>query len=177
MAFPATTRATDGTTSTQKPLFGLAIEDLREVMAQFNEKPYRAVQLDDALHRQRVESLDAVTSLSTELRAQMAAEGYVVGLPEIVQTARSVDGTERYLVRLSDGETVETVWMPGGDGGERGDGSAAAAEEEQEEAIAGSEAGSETESKADSVAASEYKRATICVSSQVGCAVNCQFCL
>jgi|SRR5882757_5259648 len=167
MAFPATTRATDGTTSTQKPLFGLAIEDLREVMAQFNEKPYRAVQLDDALHRQRVESLDAVTSLSTELRAQMAAEGYVVGLPEIVQTARSVDGTERYLVRLSDGETVETVWMPGGDGGERGDGSAAAAEEEQEEATA----------EADSVPASEYKRATICVSSQVGCAVNCQFCL
>ena len=154
-------------TSVQKPLFGLAIEDLREVMAQFNEKPYRAVQLDDALHKQRVESLDAITSLSAELRAQMAAEGYVVGLPEIVQTARSVDGTERYLVRLSDGETVETVWMPGGDGGERGDGSAAAAEEEQEEATA----------EADSVPASEYKRATICVSSQVGCAVNCQFCL
>ena len=54
------------------------------------------------------------------------------GLPELVQTAKSVDGTERYLVRLADGETVETVWMPGGDGGERGDGSEAANEEEGE---------------------------------------------
>src|SRR6201999_356490 len=101
MDFSATTRVADGATTLRKPLFGLAIEDLREVMAQFNEKPYRAVQLDDALHRQRVESLDEITSLSAELRARMTSEGYVVGLPEIVQTARSVDGTERYLVRLS----------------------------------------------------------------------------
>ena len=35
-------------------------------------------------------------------------------------------------MRLADGETVETVWMPGGDGGERGDGSEAASEEEGE---------------------------------------------
>jgi 23S rRNA (adenine2503-C2)-methyltransferase len=57
-----------------------------------------------------------------------------------------VDGTERYLIGLSDGQTVETVWMPGGDGAERGD-------------------------------LEDGQRATICVSSQVGCAVNCQFCL
>ena len=89
-----------------------------------------------------------------------------MGLPEIVQTAKSVDGTERYLVRLADGETVETVWMPGGDGGERGDGSEAASEEEGEDA----EQGTRNREQG-------YKRATICVSSQVGCAVNCQFCL
>ena len=64
-----------------------------------------------------------------------------------------MDGTERYLVAGQDGQTVETVWMPGGDGGEQGDGSG------HEAASAGSQ------------------RATICVSSQVGCAVNCQFCL
>src|SRR2546427_972314 len=49
-----------------------------------------------------------------------------------------------------DGQSVETVWMPEGDGGERGDGSEA-------------ERG--------------WDRATICVSSQVGCAVDCQFCM
>ena len=67
-----------------------------------------------------------------------------MGLPEIVQTAKSVDGTERYLMRMADGETVETVWMPDGDGGERGDGSEAAAEEDgevvgAEEAVAGTQ--------------------------------------
>ena len=72
-------------------------------------------------------ALDEVTTLPVELRERMAAEGFVVGLPEIVQAAKSVDGTERYLMRMFDGETVETVWMPDGDGGERGDGSEAAA--------------------------------------------------
>ncbi len=125
-------------------------------MAGFGQKRYRAVQLHDALYKQRITSLDAVTALPADLRQQMADAGYGVGLPELVQTARSIDGTERYLVRMDDGETVETVWMPDGDGGERGDGSEAAAEEES---------------------AGSYRRATICVSSQVGCAVNCQFCL
>ena len=64
---------------------------------------------------------------------------------------QSIDGTIRYLIAMADGETVETVWMPEGDDGETGD---------------GTEAGD-----------SDWHRATICVSSQVGCAVNCQFCL
>jgi 23S rRNA (adenine2503-C2)-methyltransferase len=80
----------------------------------------------------------------------MIEGGYRVGLPRIVEAFRSIDGTERYLIAGTDGQTVETVWMPDGDGGEAGD---------------GSEAGT------------DLRRATICVSSQIGCAVNCQFCL
>ena len=140
----------------ERALFGLDLPELTELMAGFGQKRYRAVQLHDALYKLRVASLDEVTVLPAALRHEMAVAGWQVGLPELVQTARSVDGTERYLVRMADGETVETVWMPDGDGGERGDGSDAGAEEE----LAGS-----------------YRRATICVSSQVGCAVNCQFCL
>jgi 23S rRNA (adenine2503-C2)-methyltransferase len=134
-------------------------------MERFGQKPYRATQLHQALYRQRITSLDEATTLSQALRDTLTAEGYVVGLPEIVQTARSIDGTERYLIRMADGETVETVWMPDGDGGERGDGSQAAEEEETEDHAAST------------AAAFPYRRSTICVSSQVGCAVNCQFCL
>ncbi len=137
-------------------LFGASREQLAGIMAELGQKRYRAVQLGDALYRQRVTSLEEVTALPADLRSQMEAAGWHVGLPEIVQATRSVDGTERYLLQMADGETVETVWMPDGDGGERGDGSEAGAEEE---------------------AAGTYRRATICVSSQVGCAVNCQFCL
>ncbi|QHN02805.1 23S rRNA (adenine(2503)-C(2))-methyltransferase RlmN [Granulicella sp. WH15] len=131
-----------------KALFGKTPEELRVLIESFGQKPYRAKQLRDALYGERVASVEEITTLPVELRERLEAEGYTVGLPELAQTAKSVDGTERYLVRLADGETVETVWMPGGDGAELpeadGDG---------------------------------YKRATICVSSQVGCAVNCQFCL
>jgi 23S rRNA (adenine2503-C2)-methyltransferase len=143
-----------------KPLFGMPLDELTRLMEHLSQPPYRATQLSEALYRQRVASLHQITTLPQSLRDSMQAEGYTVGLPELVQTARSIDGTERYLVRMADGETVETVWMPGGDGGERGDGTQAAEEEEHP-----------THDDDD------YKRATICISSQVGCAVNCQFCL
>lgn len=158
------TNAISGTPTQPKPLFGQSLDALTHLMAGLGQRPYRANQLIEAIYRQRVTALDQITTLPEALRDTLAAEGYVIGLPEIVQTARSVDGTERYLIRMADGETVETVWMPDGDGGERGDGSQAAEEEEKEETTG-------------NTAVFPYRRATICVSSQVGCAVNCQFCL
>jgi 23S rRNA (adenine2503-C2)-methyltransferase len=151
-----------------KALFGRTPEELRAVVEGLGLPKYRAVQLGDALYKQRVGSLEEITTFPLEVRERLAVEGYCVGLPEIVQAAKSVDGTERYLVRLRDGETVETVWMPGGDGGERGDGSEAAVEEERDE----KQIPYGNDKQVDG-----YKRATICISSQVGCAVNCQFCL
>jgi 23S rRNA (adenine2503-C2)-methyltransferase len=168
---PAAVRA-----AAAKALFGMAAEELRGVVEGLGLPKYRAVQLGDALYKQRVRELEEITTLPVEVRDRLAAEGYGVGLPEFVQAAKSVDGTERYLVRLADGETVETVWMPGGDGGERGDGSEAAGEEEGEvgDAVDAVEKqipfGNDKQKDG-------YKRATICISSQVGCAVNCQFCL
>jgi 23S rRNA (adenine2503-C2)-methyltransferase len=120
-------------------------------MQQFRQPPYRAGQLLEAMFQQRTAALDEVHTLPRELRKAMADEGWIIAAPRIVETFRSVDGTERYLVAGLDGQTVETVWMPGGDGGEQGDGSG------------------------DDAPVS--RRATICVSSQIGCAVNCQFCL
>src|SRR5580698_9010681 len=123
-------------------LFGRTLPELTELMAGLGQKPYRARQVFEALYKQRVGSVEDVTTLSQELRDRLIVEGFGVGLPQIVQTATSVDGTERYLMRMADGETVETVWMPDGDGGERGDGSEAAEEESAEvvgplEAVAG----------------------------------------
>ena len=189
-----------------KALFGMAPEELRAVVEGLGQAKYRAAQLGDALYKQRAERLEAITTLPAEVRERLAAEGYEVGLPEIVQTAKSVDGTERYLMRMADGETVETVWMPGGDGGERGDGSEAAAEEEGEadadlgggpthrdkaamkaapgfvgvrkkDKDGGSSPSAQNDNPKDETVEDGYKRATICISSQVGCAVNCQFCL
>jgi 23S rRNA (adenine2503-C2)-methyltransferase len=153
------------------PLFGLTLPELTALIKGLKQPAYRATQLHQALYRQRVTSLDQISALPENLRDLLKAEGYTVGLPEIVQTARSVDGTERYLIRMADGETVETVWMPDGDGGERGDGSQAAEEEEAEDHENNSIAPEQNP------AAFPYRRSTICVSSQVGCAVNCQFCL
>jgi 23S rRNA (adenine2503-C2)-methyltransferase len=134
-----------------KNLFGLSRQQLTVLMSEFGQPAYRASQLLDAMFRQRIASLEGVSTLPRGLRKDLAEEGWAVGRPTIVETFRSVDGTERYLVAGHDGQTVETVWMPDGDGAERGDD--------------------------DAVDTETARRATICVSSQVGCAVNCQFCL
>ena len=187
-----------------RALFGMDLAELTELMTGLGQKPYRAKQVWEALYKQRVGTVEEMTTLSGSLREEMQAAGWVVGLPEMVQTAVSVDGTERYLMKMADGETVETVWMPDGDGGERGDGSEAAEEEAAEvetaeEAVAGEARDQglgirDQESKGDggywsrrgdgrdrryfgTLAATGFRRATICISSQVGCAVNCQFCL
>jgi 23S rRNA (adenine2503-C2)-methyltransferase len=124
-------------------------------MTNLGEPGWRGRQLGEALYRQRVTEIEAISTLPKALRAQLKEKGWQVGRPGLEQVFVSQDGTERYLVGgVAGPETVEAVWMPEGDGGEAGD---------------GSEAG-ESERRG-------WDRATICVSSQVGCAVNCQFCL
>jgi len=143
---------------TQRVLLGLDLQELTKIVEEADEPAYRAHQLFHALYSERVSSPDEVSTLPKEFRSILAKEGFSIGLPEVEKKFLSTDGTVRYLIRLADRETVETVWMPEGDDGEAGD---------------GSEAGAETGRHS----SRGWQRATICVSSQVGCAVNCQFCL
>jgi 23S rRNA (adenine2503-C2)-methyltransferase len=148
-------------------LLSLSNQELTDVVRSLGEPAFRARQIADAIFRQRRETLDTAPNLPQNLKTGLAEQGYRVGFPRIEQKFTSVDGTVRYLIGFTDGESVETVWMPEGDLGEAGDGTEAGAEE-----IA--ELSHEASRLRGSVARS---RATICVSSQVGCAVNCQFCL
>jgi len=180
-----------------KALFGMDLAELVALMQTLGEKPYRARQIFEALYKQRVNSVEDMTTLAQELRSRLMNERFRVEMPEMVQTAVSVDGTERYLVRMADGETVETVWMPDGDGGERGDGSEAAEEEvgesddilvatgkqpvfpdaQDDKSFWARRGNGRARSNFGTLAEKGFRRATICISSQVGCAVNCQFCL
>src|SRR4030088_675255 len=112
----------------------------------------------DAIYRERVESLEQISTLPQQLRMSLQNAGVAAGLPEIQKKFVSQDGTIRYLIGFPDGQSVETVRQPQGDGGEAGGGS-----------VAGGSAARN--------ARRGWARATICVSSQVGCAVDCQFCL
>src|SRR5258706_10643422 len=144
----------------QSELLGLGIQELSAVVQGWGDPEYRARQLFEALYRQRVSSLDAISTLPQGLRQSLASR-FAVGAPKIEHAYGSSDGTIRYLIGFADGQSVETVGMPEGDGGEAGDGSIAGDESSDVKA---------TEGKT-------WRRATICVSSQVGCAVDCKFCL
>ena len=141
-----------------KSLLGLNLQELTSVALGSGQPAYRGQQLFDAIYGQKIDRLDQVSTLPFEYRARLLDEGWQVGSPKIGGKFVSRDGTVRYLIELGDGETVETVWMPEGDGGESGD---------------GSDAGDEIEV---GISPAGWRRATICVSSQVGCAVNCKFC-
>src|ERR1700687_5770427 len=154
----------------QISLLGLDRSELASLVDGLPEPPYRAKQLLEAVYRQRVESVEQISTLPQQLRLKLTEKGISIGLPRIEKRFVSQDGTVRYLIALADGQTVETVWMPEGDGGEAGD---------------GSEAGEVAERYAESLTTAPSRprqgqnqgRSTICISSQVGCAVDCQFCL
>ena len=139
-------------------LLGLNLQELTSLAVENQQPAFRGKQLAEAIYRQRISSLDQISTLPQSFRSHMAENSVEIGWPEILKRFVSRDGTIRYLIVFRDGESVETVWMPEGDGGEAGDGSDAYEDLEQQHVH-------------------DWHRATICVSSQVGCAVNCQFCL
>jgi 23S rRNA (adenine2503-C2)-methyltransferase len=204
------TRIEEMTDLSQVGLLGLDRTELAALVDNVGEPAYRAKQLMEAVYRQRVESIEQISTLSRPLRMKLTEKGISVGLPRVEKKFVSQDGTVRYLIGFSDGQSVETVWMPEGDGGEAGDGSEAGevAERfvdlspsgarvllEQEEPVAAlkrratqtlgpdrkqSPRRSQKPIRKSDQGPSQGQnqgRSTICISSQVGCAVDCQFCL
>jgi 23S rRNA (adenine2503-C2)-methyltransferase len=160
--------------------------EITALVSEAGEPVYRAKQIMDAVYRQRVETLAEIATLPQEFRERLSQSGVSVGAARIEKKFVSVDGTVRYLIAFADGQSVETVWMPEGDGGEAGDGSEAGAEAESvglttsgakaQLQMPASDAGLEglLHPHQDRI---RPARSTICISSQVGCAVDCQFCL
>ncbi len=113
---------------------GLILEEMEELMTSIGQPKYRASQLFTWLYKKRINSLEQVTVFSKELRRQLS-NFVTIGQVEIAKRQISSDGeTNKFLLRLEDGNFVESVFIVDG------------------------------------------KRRTICLSSQVGCALGCNFC-
>ncbi len=130
-------------------IVGMELVDLQTALGP-TEPAFRARQIYDAVYRRRVTRFEAISNLPKGLRERLAQE-LPVGLPEVDRRYDSIDGTRRYLLKLGDGKTVEAVWMPEGD------------------------RDTSTDTSADP--STKPIRSTVCISSQVGCPVNCGFCL
>jgi 23S rRNA (adenine2503-C2)-methyltransferase len=126
----------DVTAMTGTPTINLLDLD-REGLVQFfverGEKSFRATQVMKWIYGQGVSDFDAMNNISKDLRHSLQ-DCARIGLPEIVTDSLSDDGSRKWLLRLEDGNCIETVYIP------------------------------------------EADRGTLCVSSQVGCVLNCSFC-
>jgi len=120
-------------TESKTNLLNMDHEGLRDFFAGIGEKPFRASQVLQWMHQRGVNNFEAMTDLSKALRERLNTLAEVRG-PEIVVDQQSQDGTRKWLLRLDDGNCIETVFIP------------------------------------------EDDRGTLCVSSQVGCALDCAFC-
>jgi 23S rRNA (adenine2503-C2)-methyltransferase len=136
-------------------LRSMAPADLVSLVERLGERPFRARQLFRWLHHKGVATLDEMTDLPRSFRERLAAETRLTTL-EIDGVQISRDGTRKYRLRTSDGMLIEAVYMPD----ERGPDTFDPEDPSEEEPNA-----------------SRRVRRTLCVSTQVGCAMGCGFCL
>ena len=86
------------------------MEELKELMTQIGEKPFRAKQIYGWLHEHLVTSYDEMANIPKSLKEKLK-DYPITALEELdVQTSK-VDGTRKYLFRLSDGNMIESVLM------------------------------------------------------------------
>ncbi|HLB34881.1 MAG TPA: 23S rRNA (adenine(2503)-C(2))-methyltransferase RlmN [Chthoniobacterales bacterium] len=97
--------------SKPQALHGLLLEELVLHLEAMGAPVYAARQVMSWVYNKRVESCEAMHNLSLHLREQLAA-AYSLALPEVVTTSGSHDTTQKFLLRLSDGEMIETVLIP-----------------------------------------------------------------
>lgn len=114
----------------------IALSDLtpEEIAEKLGLKPFQGRQIFRWIHKKQVFDFDEMTDLSKELRVVLKQKCVANRLKLVTISESNSTGTRKALLRLSDGETVETVLIR------------------------------------------DRERLTICVSSQVGCAVKCSFC-
>jgi 23S rRNA (adenine2503-C2)-methyltransferase len=112
----------------------LELDELEQHLAGSGVARFHGRQIFQWIYRRGVTDFEAMTDLGRELRAQLARE-LTLTTPHVARLDRSEDGTTKFLLRLGDGQLIESVYIP------------------------------DTPSQ------------TFCISTQVGCAMKCAFCL
>jgi len=121
-------------TTKQRPINGRSLEELCDFCEEMGQPAYRGEQLFRWIYQKYARSFDEITTLSKDLRKQLASQHDLERGWVLKKTEQSGEHTTKYLIQLADGKKVESVYIP------------------------------------------EQDRVTICLSSQVGCALDCDFC-
>ena len=99
--------------SSVQPLHSLTLEELQSSHVMLDEPAYRARQIMDWIYdrEKRVEMWGDMTNIPQSLRNSLAST-YPIRIPEVIQVNGSKDTTRKFLLRLHDGELIETVLIP-----------------------------------------------------------------
>ncbi len=95
----------------KKDLKSLTRKELEEELRLMGEKPYRAKQIYEWIHQKQADSFDGMSSLSKELRKTLARLYKLTIIKPVKTETSKLDGTQKFLFELEDGEAVESVFM------------------------------------------------------------------
>ncbi len=95
----------------KKDIKSLCLEELTEEFSEMQEKAFRAKQAYEWMHKKLVRSFDEMSNLSKDFREKCKERYHFTALEMIRVQESKLDGTRKYLFRLSDGNVVESVWM------------------------------------------------------------------
>ena len=100
--------------STKQSLYGMSLAQLQALCAQLSLPRFAAKQIARWLYVRRVKSIDEMTDLSKAARAALE-EHYELGLVPPLKQSCSADGTKKYLFATSQGEYIESAYIPDGE--------------------------------------------------------------
>lgn len=89
----------------------LNLEELKELMVNLGDKPFRAKQIYEWLHVKLTYDFEAMTNLSRQLREQLAEKCEITGLTVVDRLVSEEGETTKFLFRLEDGRVLESVLM------------------------------------------------------------------
>lgn len=121
------------TTTEVVNFYSFTLPDLEAFLKKYGKEKFRAQQIFKWVYEQRVTDFDQMLNLSKDLRSELK-NLITFKLPPVLKHLISVDGTQKFLFDVRDGNSIEAVVIPSDD------------------------------------------RLTLCVSSEIGCNMACQFC-
>ena len=89
----------------------LSLMQLKNTMIEMGEKAFRAKQIYEWLHQKQAESFDEMSNLSAALREKLKERCVLTTLKMLEVQTSKIDGTQKYLFALPDGNVVESVLM------------------------------------------------------------------
>ena len=152
MVFRSLIRTFAGMNPQKKRLLGLTPAELKAIVGSLGMPAFTARQIAQWLYEKHVTTIDEMTNLSKQNR-QKLLENYEVGIMQPIDCQRSKDGTIKYLFPVSCSDNSEVNQTP-----------------------EGPEVSSLPQKFVETVFIPDHDRATLCVSCQVGCKMNCLFC-
>ncbi|MBM4169438.1 MAG: 23S rRNA (adenine(2503)-C(2))-methyltransferase RlmN [Ignavibacteria bacterium] len=134
-------------------LKGLSLPELQEFVTSFGQRTYRAEQLFSWMYARGAQSFDEMSNISKEFRTLLAGRADLNCLRVETRRVSQIDRTTKFLFRLNDGLKIESVLIP---------------TDESAPHFVSMEKGGESPGA--------EKRLTLCISTQVGCPLDCKFC-